>query len=337
MNILKMTAGLEQLEREELSSQSLKFPQSGVKARSLKSAFTLIELLVVIAIIAILAALLLPALAKARDRALGIACLSNTKQMGIAITMFAGDHRDIFPAPKLWWRGGPWRNSLGLQCGGEWWQSAKYSDPNTPAPMMMNYLPNNLVWVCPKRKRGLDYPSAPGVWDPSITGLLSYGFNDCDVFGKVDIDPTSASPGNMYDSSILYNSSFKASSVSRPSYIVAITDSSGTTDPNGKGAAWLDSFWVGASAGDSTGTGEYSARLQTCYAKHSSRVNVLYVDCHAAPSRPSALTWGQFYGVFDPGVQLFCSPNSGGPTSVKADAAICSPAFDSLEWNSTRE
>ncbi|MEE2947908.1 MAG: prepilin-type N-terminal cleavage/methylation domain-containing protein, partial [Verrucomicrobiota bacterium] len=54
--------------------------------------FTLIELLVVIAIIAILAALLLPALAKAKQTATGIACMNNNKQLMVAWNMFASDH-----------------------------------------------------------------------------------------------------------------------------------------------------------------------------------------------------------------------------------------------------
>src|SRR6516164_7405744 len=68
-----------------------------VKIASRNHGFTLIELLVVIAIIAILAAMLLPALAKAKQKAQSIQCLNNLRQWGLAFRMYADDNGEFVP------------------------------------------------------------------------------------------------------------------------------------------------------------------------------------------------------------------------------------------------
>jgi prepilin-type N-terminal cleavage/methylation domain-containing protein len=105
--------------------------------------FTLIELLVVIAIIAILAAMLLPALARAKQSGQRAVCLSNLKQIGLAFGMYLNDFADHFPD----------RRDLKSSLPGGYhpWTTWPPSDPRAgwAATNFFNYCPNLNVWSCP--------------------------------------------------------------------------------------------------------------------------------------------------------------------------------------------
>jgi prepilin-type N-terminal cleavage/methylation domain-containing protein/prepilin-type processing-associated H-X9-DG protein len=112
---------------------------SRTEGRRARSGFTLIELLVVVAIIAILAAILFPVFAQAREKARSTSCLSNTKQIGLAVNMYVQDFDETYPQAYFY------QNNNDSSGGYSQWSG-----------MCQPYIKNFQMFVCPSDKlRGM--------------------------------------------------------------------------------------------------------------------------------------------------------------------------------------
>ena len=236
-------------------------------------AFTLIELLVVIAIIAILASMLLPALTKAKLKAKGTACLSNSRQIGLGSVMYSDDYEQvILPFEAMF--------PAGATVDDTWVQQ----------------IPGRIFW--PDLLRHYGYVKNPKTFDcPSLvvtnakgnfsTHLLGIGMNYPEIAYWVTIDPATGAPLKGY----------KMATVYRPADCLGWGDSGTIVAPRPLNFdAWRE---LGGGAGTAvfitpTDYGEWDGppNLQTkanTVPRHSGRLNAIFMDGHAQPIKNSSI------------------------------------------------
>ena len=225
-------------------------------ARRAHSGFTLIELLVVIAIIAILAAMLLPALSRAKSKAKQVNCLSNSRQLGLTVMMYVDDNDNIFPP------------------------SADYSVPTSDperiwTAKILPYVKNTEVFSCPSVLNRA-YPA-----DWATRGEGSIGYTTATAF-----DPLAAEGfASMTRASIIANSSLSPLFADTPNGPVSAKYRGFTFDPYNGVANSTDPRLGMPLIADTdlvAGSALPPSALKPVIARHSGMVILLMADGHAA-------------------------------------------------------
>ncbi len=235
-----------------------------------RNGFTLIELLVVIAIIAILAAILFPVFAQAREKAKQSACLSNMKQMGLAMRLYADDNDSGYPAV--------YDDRSDTNQDGR-------LDRQIWADKIFPYTKSRNIFACPSMRNMVNNPTTiteyeTGGMTKKSLGMTTYNMNMCHNWHWPE---GTANPELNPGSSSDWAYPVAENQVSNPTMTIGIME--GNTS-----IGWFWSHWNGAHAGwnrtrkngDKTELlsqdGNYG--LVTAQ-RHTDGINVAYIDGHA--------------------------------------------------------
>lgn len=246
------------------------------------TAFTLIELLIVIAIIAILAAILFPVFAQAREKARQTTCLSNMKQVGLAVLMYVQDYEESFPCHEF--------NNAATGYYHLW----------SSASVLLPYQKNKDIFKCNSDSLTVPTAAAVGIYDGRVPGTLSYmvnGFtpgNSGPLFGMEN-------PKGLFVRSPEYGPSnttgvARQAEIRYPSEVIMLAE--GLKEYYGdiyKCTEWINN----ENDYCNIGTGiEYMWQINSlvlavpgvdgyrAWRKHTGTSNVLYADGHAKVIRP---------------------------------------------------
>jgi prepilin-type N-terminal cleavage/methylation domain-containing protein/prepilin-type processing-associated H-X9-DG protein len=263
-----------------------------------KRGFTLIELLVVIAIIAILAAILFPVFAQAREKARAISCLSNMKQMGLAVLMYSQDYDELLPFDGTVYG---WMVLPYIKGGGT--GSNPYSDPFG----QMTRPANDGLFTCPDRPGAT--LGSPTPWGHPYENVV-YSFNNA----LANYGPIFGYGGP--------STGVSQAAAQRPGELGMIIE----TTWEGKGG-FSTGFTGQASWSPISPDGFWQSTYP--FAKHSEGLNITFFDGHVKYMRMIAVTGGvNMEGPcgtqVNPGPDCDCArnwfnsalwnPNPGGPT-----------------------